>query len=152
MTAFGLLIFFTAFTLLEATLPSLISKIAPSASKGTATGVYSSCQFFGIFIGGTVGGWFYAAHNFTGVFVFSIILGLIWLAIASTMKKPRHLGTHMLNFGTLTESQATTLQKQLLTVNGIIEANVMCDDGIAYLKVDNAIVDKASLSTEKFKI
>ena len=151
LTALGLLVFFTAFTLLEATLPSLISKIAPSASKGTATGVYSSCQFLGIFIGGTVGGWFYAGHNFSGVFLFSIILGLIWLAIASTMKKPRHLGTHMLNFGALTRVQADNIQKQLLAVDGIIEATVMCDDGIAYLKVDNAIIDKANLSADKFK-
>jgi len=88
ITAIGLLVFFTAFTLLEASLPSLISKIAPKDSKGTATGVYSCCQFLGIFIGGTVGGWFYSAHNMIGVFIFSIVLALIWLAIASTMKKP----------------------------------------------------------------
>lgn len=152
VTAFGLLVFFTAFTLLEASLPSLISKIAPATNKGTATGVYSSCQFFGIFIGGAVGGWFYSAHNITGVFIFSIVLALIWLAVASTMKKPRHVGTHMLAFGKLTPAQAEQLQGQLLAVNGIIEANVMCDDGVAYLKVDNAIIDKTSLSADKFKV
>jgi len=152
MSACGLLIFFTAFTLLEATLPSLVSKIAPANSKGTATGVYSSCQFLGIFIGGTVGGWFYAAHNIIGVFIFSIILALIWLLIASTMRKPRHLGTHMLSFGSLTQTQANKLKQQLLAINGVIEADVMSDDGIAYLKVDNAVVDKASLTVEKFTV
>ena len=55
----ALLVFFTAFNLLEATLPSLISKIAPVGAKGTAIGVYSSVQFLGAFVGATVGGYLY---------------------------------------------------------------------------------------------
>src|SRR5262249_35333085 len=51
-----LFLFFVAFNLLEATLPSLISKIAPAGSKGTAIGVYNSFQFFGLFLGGALGG------------------------------------------------------------------------------------------------
>src|SRR5699024_676957 len=53
----GLLVFFAAFNLLEASLPSLISKAAPADSKGTAMGVYSSAQILGIFVGGTAGAW-----------------------------------------------------------------------------------------------
>ena len=53
--AAALLIFFTAFNVLEATLPSLISKIAPLAAKGTAMGVYSSVQFLGAFFGASSG-------------------------------------------------------------------------------------------------
>src|SRR3569832_2706979 len=53
---FGLLLFFIAFNLLEATLPSLIAKITPPDKKGTAMGVYSSSQFFGAFCGGARGG------------------------------------------------------------------------------------------------
>lgn len=55
-TAAALLVFFAAFNLLEASLPSLISKIAPVGAKGTAIGVYSSVQFLGAFTGATAGG------------------------------------------------------------------------------------------------
>ena len=57
LTIAALVVFFTAFNLLEATLPSLVSKFAPPAVKGTAIGVYSSVQFFGTFVGAAAGGW-----------------------------------------------------------------------------------------------
>lgn len=85
LCSIGLLIFFTAFTLLEALLPSLISKVAPAANKGAAIGLYSSCQFLGIFAGGALGGWIYSLHQMKGVFLFCMLLTLIWLAIMSTM-------------------------------------------------------------------
>ena len=80
--AFLLLVFFTAFTFLEANLPSLVSKIAPAHLKGTAMGVYSSCQFFGIFIGGALGGLILKKADFSGVFLFSAFLGLTWFLVA----------------------------------------------------------------------
>ena len=52
----GLIVFFSAFNVMEASLPSLITKVAPPDVKGTAMGVYSSLQFLGIFIGGIIGG------------------------------------------------------------------------------------------------
>ncbi len=53
----ALVIFFSGFNVMEASLPSLITKAAPPDAKGTATGIYSSSQFLGIFVGGVVGGW-----------------------------------------------------------------------------------------------
>ena len=53
----ALTIFFSGFNVMEASLPSLITKAAPPDAKGTATGIYSSLQFLGIFVGGVVGGW-----------------------------------------------------------------------------------------------
>ncbi len=55
----GIVVFFTAFNLLEASLPSLISKVAPAGGKGTAMGVYSTSQFLGAALGGVLGGWLY---------------------------------------------------------------------------------------------
>ena len=69
-------IFFTAFNLLEATLPSWLSKQAPAGSKGTAMGVYSTCQFLGASVGGFVGG--YLVENFGVAEVF-------WLAAGSCL-------------------------------------------------------------------
>lgn len=90
-TIAALIIFFAAFTLMEASLPSLISKVVPPDAKGTAMGVYSSSQFMGIFIGGTIGGWVYGRYGLEGVFLFSALLALVWFLLAFTMKKPGSL-------------------------------------------------------------
>jgi len=84
----ALLAFFTAFNLLEATLPSLVSKLAPGAIRGTAMGVYSTSQFTGAFIGGLTGGWVHQHYGTTMVFVTSAIVTLIWLLAAQGMEVP----------------------------------------------------------------
>lgn len=84
----GLVVFFAAFNLLEATLPSLVSKFAPPAQKGTATGVYSSVQFLGTFLGATAGGWLAQHVGHASVFVFGIALTLVWLAVSASMSAP----------------------------------------------------------------
>ncbi|MCB1854417.1 MAG: MFS transporter [Halieaceae bacterium] len=53
----GLWLFFVGFNYLEATLPSLVSKAVFAGGKGTALGIYSTCQFLGAFAGGAAGGW-----------------------------------------------------------------------------------------------
>jgi predicted MFS family arabinose efflux permease len=80
--------FFTAFNVMEAILPSLITKSARPDAKGAATGVYSTAQFLGIFAGGAGGGLALAAGGATGVFGFAIALALVWLAVALTMRRP----------------------------------------------------------------
>ena len=85
----GLLIFFTAFNLLEANLPSLISKLAPAGSKGTAMGIYSTAQFLGIFFGGAFGGWLNQHYQLTGVFLGCSALAFGWLLVAFKMQKPQ---------------------------------------------------------------
>lgn len=84
----GLVVFFTAFNLLEATLPSLVSKYAPAALKGTAVGVYSSVQFLGTFVGAAAGGWLAQHHGAVAVFGFGIVLTLVWLTASATMAPP----------------------------------------------------------------
>ena len=61
---------------MEASLPSLITKAAPPDAKGTATGLYSSLQFLGIFVGGVVGGWANQAGGIAGVFVLTTVIAL----------------------------------------------------------------------------
>jgi len=84
----GLVVFFTAFNLLEATLPSLISKFAPPALKGTAVGVYSSVQFLGTFVGAAAGGWLAQHVSHAAVFLFGLALSALWLVISATMAPP----------------------------------------------------------------
>lgn len=90
LSAVSLLLFFTAFSLLEAFLPSLVSRTAPRQRKGTALGIYSCFQFLGIFVGGSVGGWLYGVLGLTDVFLFCVILASLWLTIAFGMKKPQY--------------------------------------------------------------
>lgn len=84
--AFFMLLFFIAFNILEATLPSLVSKAAPPEAKGTAMGVYSTSQFSGAFFGGLVGGGIHAQFGLSAVFLMGTLACLIWLLIASGMR------------------------------------------------------------------
>jgi predicted MFS family arabinose efflux permease len=86
--AVALTAFFTAFNVMEAMLPSLVTKFAPADAKGAATGVYSSWQFLGIFAGGAGGGVMLALAGATGVFGFAVTLTFIWLAVALSMRRP----------------------------------------------------------------
>jgi MFS family permease len=134
--ALGLFIFMTAFTLLEATLPSMISRVAPANSKGTAMGVYSSAQFLGIFLGGMFAGWLYGHQYFIPVFLVNAAIGFLWFFIAKGMKPPAQLTVLMLNVGVMSEAEALAVSLRLRAMTGVVEAEVMADDGIAYLKID----------------
>ncbi len=79
--AFSVGLFFTAFNILEASLPSLVSRIAPTGTRGTALGLYSSAQFLGLFLGGVIGGWLDASYGMVGILLFCIILAVIWLIV-----------------------------------------------------------------------
>ncbi len=83
--AFGLLLFFIGFNVLEACLPSLISRVSPSESKGTAMGVYSSSQFFGAFLGGALGGSCYGAWGAQVLFICCASIASVWFIIALGM-------------------------------------------------------------------
>ncbi len=91
--ALSLFLFFTGFSVLEAFLPSLVSKTAPKARKGTALGIYSCSQFLGIFAGGSLGGWLYGAAGLSNVYLFCTTLTILWAAIAFRMKNPQHRTT-----------------------------------------------------------
>lgn len=140
-------LFFAAFNTMEASLPSLISKAAPADAKGTAMGVYSSSQFFGIFVGGTIGGWAYGFDGPWGVFAFSAIIALVWLIVAATMPKPRFARTHMIDVGDIDDAQARRLAGEIEAQDGVFEAVVVPADGVAYIKFDGKVVDPERLNS-----
>ncbi len=137
----ALVIFFSAFNVMEASLPSLITKAAPPDAKGTATGIYSSSQFLGIFIGGIVGGWANQTGGSTGVFALTAVIALLWLAAAATMAQPSYLTTRLVRIGD--GADATTLAARLRQVPGVAEAVVIAEEKLAYLKVDSKAFDAA---------
>ncbi|MDP1613967.1 MAG: MFS transporter [Sulfuritalea sp.] len=81
----GLLSFFVAFNILEAMLPSLISRIAPPNAKGAALGVYNTTQALGLFVGGALGGWLVKHFDAGAVFIGGAAMVALWLAAAATM-------------------------------------------------------------------
>jgi len=140
-TLAALVVFFTCFNLLEAMLPSLISKQAPAESKGTAMGVYSTSQFLGAFLGGLLGGTMHQHFGDQGVLVFAVIAGGLWLLVAAGMSNPRSLRLRMLNVGKLSPVEAGRLSTRLAQIPGVAEAVVVAEEGMAYLKVDAREVD-----------
>lgn len=136
-----LTVFFTAVNLLEATLPSLVSKIAPADRKGTAMGFYSTFQNFGSAFGGIIGGWLHGLMNLGMVFVACAALILFWFLAAVSMRHPRYLSSHLLNIGTVNEAQARDLSARLTQVPGVAEAVVIAAEGVAYLKIDKQVLD-----------
>lgn len=84
----SLFVFFAAFNMLEASLPSLVSRLAPSADKGAALGCYSSSQFMGAFTGGVIGGSLLDAFGLAGVFYACAVMTLLWLGFALRQAAP----------------------------------------------------------------
>lgn len=84
----ALLAFFIAFNILEAMLPSLVSRFAPAHARGTAIGVYNTTQTLGLFVGGLAGGWVAKHYGPAAVFAGCAVLSALWLAAASAMRTP----------------------------------------------------------------
>jgi MFS family permease len=139
----ALVIFFSAFNIMEASLPSLITKSAPPDAKGTAMGLYSSAQFLGIFVGGIVGGWAHLHGGVTGVFALTALLALLWLLAAATMAQPSYLTTRLVPIGDGKAGDAASLAARLRQLPGVAEAVVIAEEKLAYLKVDSKAFDAA---------
>jgi MFS family permease len=136
-------LFFAGFNVMEASLPSLVTKTAPPEAKGTAAGIYSSAQFIGIFVGGVVGGWVHQIEGSGSVFAWSGGLALLWLLVAVTMKQPSYLTTRLIRIGNGRAVAAEDLAAKLRQVPGVAEAVVIAEEDLAYLKVDSRTFDAA---------
>lgn len=139
----AVILFFSGFNIMEASLPSLITKTAPPDAKGTASGVYSSSQFMGIFIGGVVGGWAHQAGGAAGLFAFTTALAVVWLLVAASMKPPRYLASRLIRVSGRSRGDADGLAARLRQLPGVAEAIVISEEGLAYLKVDSRVFDPA---------
>ena len=138
-------LFFSAFNLLEASMPSLVAKMAPAAHKGTAMGAYSTSQFLGVFLGGLTGGTLSEFYGLSGVATFNVALLAVWVGLAITMKKPLFHTSYMLNVGEVTEKEAQDIIKALSQVAGVFDVTVIAEDGVAYLKIDKQQINMDEL-------
>ncbi len=145
----SLWLFFTAFNILEASLPSLMSKLSPIANKGTAMGIYSSAQFLGAFIGGIMGGYLYTLFDTNGVFIFAAALTLIWVLLIIPMRPPKHLSSKIISLSTVNKSNVAAISQQLDNIKGVVETIVVIEERVAYVKYSPDEIDETALSAFK---
>lgn len=135
------MMFFTAFNYLEATMPSILSRIAPAGVKGSVMGVYSSSQFLGAFTGGAVGGVIATQYGEKNIFLAMAIFAALWLLLTLGMQQLKK--SKSFSFATTIdcEERADEVAEQLINMPGVIEATLVLEESVAYLKVDEKQVD-----------
>jgi MFS family permease len=140
-----LLLFFTAFNVLEATLPALATRLAPAGAKGVAIGIFTSIQFFGAFIGAALGGWVYGAWGTIGIVVLNGGLVAVWLMLALGMTVPPTLSTRVYAIPAMDPQRSDGLAVRLQALPGVHEASIIAGEGSARLRVDSAGFDEENV-------
>lgn len=135
-----LFFFFWGFNLLEAMLPSIVSRVAPAACKGSAMGVYNTFQFMGVFFGGFLGGLVYGKVGVTAVFVMCGLALLAWAWIVFKAPQPQLLESLVVRY------QGIVSQAEFEAILGVEEAIIIDGEQTAYLKVDKAVLDYSALA------
>ena len=148
---FSVVLFFTAFNYLEATMPSILSRIAPAGVKGSVMGIYSSSQFLGAFAGGIVGGLVASRFGEHSIFLVMAVVSFIWLLLSFGMQKLKKSKSFSFSTNINSEQKAEEVAEILINMPGVIEATLVHDDAgtsstvksnaVAYLKVDDKLVD-----------
>ncbi|MFT0211403.1 MFS transporter [Pseudomonas sp. F1_0610] len=139
----GFILFFCAFNLLEASLPSLISKQAPAGNKGTAMGIYSTSQFLGAALGGILGGKLLAIGGTELVFIGCAVLAVIWLLLVCTMQEPPYVTSMRLNVVDTKDTAAWL--KELNAQEGVADVSWVEEESAVYIKFDTQLVNRESL-------
>lgn len=136
----GLFVFFVAFNLLEATLPSLVSRIAPPDAKGAALGVFNTAQSFGAATGSAVGGAIALRFGDQGVYLFCTLLAFVWWLWARSMQPPPVVALREYVIGDHVDLDA--LSVQLSRLPGVREARIEAERRMAFVKVNLELWDE----------
>lgn len=140
-----LLLFFTPFNVLEASLPSLASRVATAGSRGAALGMFSSVQFLGTFLGAAAGGFLYARWGGAGIVIFNAVLLVVWLVAAWGMAVPATLSTRVYAVPGMELGHADGLAVRLKALPGVHEVRVVAQERRAYLRVDSSSFDEQNV-------
>ena len=140
----GVQLFFLAFNVMEAILPSLISKEAPAGYKGTAMGIYSTSQFLGVAVGGSLGGWLFQLSGAGLVFLTGAGITLVWWLVSSTMREPPYVSSLRLTLSALAAKDGG-LEQRLKAQPGVTEVVVVPEEQSAYVKIDTKRTNRIEL-------
>lgn len=139
--------FFIGFNLLEAMLPSLLSKLAPAGTKGTAMGAYSTCQFLGTSLGAMLGGRLAQSYGLEAIFLMTAGLGVLWWLLMLGMKEPPRVSAATLRLSRpLAETDIPALQARLQAVAGVREVMLAPGESVAYLKTERGQFQRTEAS------
>lgn len=138
-----LFVFFVGFNILEANLPSIVSKQANIENRGSAMGIYSSFQFLGIFVGGSLSGIIFHWHSYAGIFILNTIISLIWLYISSSMQPLQYQLVISIPYSkNITDKDG--IINQLGSLDGVCHVTVSNQDNTVYLRVEKALYKDGS--------
>ncbi|ROR06863.1 MFS transporter [Erwinia sp. JUb26] len=140
----GVQLFFVGFNLMEAILPSLVSKESPPGFKGTAMGLYSTSQFIGVAIGGSMGGWVFGHFDAQSVFVVGAVIAAIWLVVSITMQEPPYVSSLRITLDACT-LEKNELEQKLKTEPGVTAVFIVPEEQSAYVKIDSKVTSRATL-------
>lgn len=133
---FGLavVLYFTAFNFLEASLPAMISMSAPAGAKGSAMGIYSTSQFAGAFCGGIIAGSLYSQLGSQGLFFIIAAVMIVWFIISLGLENVGQVKAHTIAVTISNQREAELIAEKLISLSGINEAVVVLEEQVAYLK------------------
>ncbi|WP_034949154.1 MFS transporter [Erwinia oleae] len=140
----GVQLFFIGFNLMEAILPSLVSKESPPGYKGTAMGIYSTSQFIGVAIGGSLGGWVYGHFDAQMVFAGGTVIAAAWLLLSCTMKEPPYVSSLRILLGE-NHHDTAKLEKRLWAQPGVKAVLIVPQEKSAYVKIDSKVTSRVEL-------
>jgi predicted MFS family arabinose efflux permease len=140
----GIGLFFIAFNLLEALLPSWLAKTAPVAAKATAMGVNASSQFLGAFVGGVVGGQLLTHTSAGTAWMVLAIASVCWVMVVLGLSSPPYLSSLAIRLPADDQLSAQEWAVRLLDIHGIEDAVVLDEHQVAYLKIDKQQFDADS--------
>ena len=140
----GVQLFFIGFNLMEAILPSLVSKESPPGYKGTAMGLYSTSQFIGVAIGGSMGGWVFGHFDAQSVFLVGTLVAAVWLIVSCTMKEPPYVSSLriVLNDAALEQK---SLEQRIRAQPGVAAVFIVPEEKTAYVKIDSKVTNRVEL-------
>lgn len=140
----GVQLFFFAFNLMEAILPSLVSKESPAGYKGTAMGLYSTSQFLGVAVGGSMGGWVFGHFDAQTVFLVGAIVAAAWLFVSMTMQEPPYVSSLRLVLSDAALA-APNLEQRLKAQPGVNSVFIVPEEKSAYIKIDSKVTSRPEL-------
>lgn len=137
-------VYFVAFNILEASLPSLVSRQASADNKGTAMGIYSSCQFLGIFAGGAIAGMIYQGAGAQGIFLVNGSMTFFWLLITFYIQPNAYEVTLTFSFNPTASN--SNLANKLRELPGVLDV-IIIEVGVIHLRVNKAYYQEGSAET-----
>lgn len=132
----GITLFFMGFNLLEVVLPAQVSKLSDAGARGTSMGVYTTCQFLGIFAGGLVSGWVLTLYEPTVLLWVNMGIVVVWLLVTAGLPKLGDIGSRTISLKNLESASAKARVEALSSADGVLDVVVIEDEQVAYLKVD----------------